>query len=104
MEEQVMNAPVVAAHPVMDTHKLRLQPTSGWGRLNLRELWDHRELVYFLTWRDIMVRYKQTVLGAGWAILQPMMTMLVFSLFFGKLAKMPSDGVPYSVFSYVALV
>jgi lipopolysaccharide transport system permease protein len=104
MEEQVLERPVVAAEHTTEVHRLRLQPTSGWGRLNLGELWAHRELVYFLMWRDIMVRYKQTVLGAGWAILQPAMTMLVFSLFFGKLAKMPSDGVPYSVFSYVALV
>src|SRR6476469_2725723 len=104
MEEQVLERPVVAAPHTTELHKLRLQPTSGWGRLNLRELWSHRELVYFLTWRDIMVRYKQTVLGAGWAILQPLMTMLVFSLFFGKLAKMPSDGVPYSIFSYVSLL
>jgi lipopolysaccharide transport system permease protein len=87
-----------------DVTRLRIQPTTGWGALNLDDLWAHRELVYFLTWRDIKVRYKQTVLGALWAILQPAMTMLVFSLFFGRLAKMPSDGVPYSVFSYVALV
>jgi homopolymeric O-antigen transport system permease protein len=90
--------------PGTDQTRLRIQATSGWGALNLDDLWAHRELVYFLTWRDIQVRYKQTVLGALWAILQPAMTMLVFSLFFGKLAKMPSDGVPYSVFSYVALV
>src|SRR6476620_9891354 len=104
MEEQVLERPVVAAPHTTELHKLRLQPTSGWGRLNLRELWSHREVVYFLPWRDIMVRYKQTVLGAGWAILQPLLTMLVFSLFFGKLAKVPSDGVPYPIFSYAALV
>jgi len=72
--------------------------------LKLRELWEYRELLYFLTWRDIKVRYKQTVLGAAWAILQPFMTMVVFSLFFGNLAKVPSDGVPYPIFSYTALV
>jgi lipopolysaccharide transport system permease protein len=72
--------------------------------LNLRELWKYRELLYFLTWRDVKVRYKQTLLGAAWAIIQPFFTMVVFSLFFGKLAKIPSDGVPYPIFSYAALV
>lgn len=72
--------------------------------LKLRELWKYRELLYFLIWRDIKVRYKQTALGAAWAIIQPFMTMVVFSLFFGKLAKMPSDGIPYPIFSYAALL
>ncbi|RPI55983.1 MAG: ABC transporter permease [Acidobacteria bacterium] len=72
--------------------------------LQLGELWGYRELLYFLTWRDVKVRYKQTALGASWAIIQPLMTMVVFSLFFGRLAGMPSDGVPYPVFSYAALV
>src|SRR5215472_11433198 len=85
-------------------HHLRIQPSTGWVSLQLRELWEYRELLYFLIWRDIKVRYKQTVLGAGWAIIQPMFTMLVFSLFFGKLAKVPSDGIPYPLFSYTALV
>jgi lipopolysaccharide transport system permease protein len=67
-------------------------------------MWEYRELLYFLTWRDIKVRYKQTVLGAAWAIIQPFFTMVVFSLFFGKLAKMPSDGIPYPIFAYSALV
>jgi len=81
-----------------------VRPSRGWISLNLRDLWEYRELLYFLTWRDIKVRYKQTVLGAAWAIIQPFFTMVVFSLFFGKLAKMPSDGIPYPVFSYAALV
>ena len=81
-----------------------IRPSKGWVKLNLRDLWQYRDLAYFLTWRDIKVRYKQTVLGAGWAILQPFFTMIVFSIFFGRLAKMPSDGVPYPVFSYAALV
>lgn len=81
-----------------------LKPSSGWVALKLNELWDYRELLYFLIWRDVKVRYKQTVLGAGWAIIQPFFTMVVFSLFFGKLAKMPSDGIPYPIFSYAALV
>jgi len=81
-----------------------IRPISGWVALNLRDLWEYRELLYFLTWRDIKVRYKQTVLGAAWAIIQPFFTMIVFSLFFGQLAKIPSDGVPYPIFSYAALV
>jgi len=81
-----------------------IRPSKGWISLNLRDLWEYRELLYFLTWRDIKVRYKQTVLGAAWAIIQPFFTMVVFSLFFGKLAKMPSDDIPYPIFSYAALV
>lgn len=82
----------------------RIEPSSGWISLHLGELWQSRELLYFLVWRDIKVRYKQTVLGAGWAIVQPLFTMVVFSLFFGRLAKVPSDGIPYPVFSFTALV
>jgi len=81
-----------------------IRPSRGWISLNLRDLWEYRELLYFLTWRDIKVRYKQTVLGAAWAIIQPFFTMVVFSLFFGRLAKMPSDDIPYPIFSYAALV
>jgi lipopolysaccharide transport system permease protein len=81
-----------------------IEPVRGWLRVNLAELFRYRELVFFLVWRDVKVRYKQTVLGALWAILQPLITMVVFSLFFGRLAKMPSDGVPYPVFSFAALV
>jgi lipopolysaccharide transport system permease protein len=82
----------------------RIQPSRGWVPLKLGELWGYRELIYFLTWRDIKVRYKQTFLGAAWAIIQPFFTMVVFSLFFGKLAKVPSDGIPYPIFAYAALV
>ena len=81
-----------------------VKPSKGWISLKLRETWQYRELLYFLTWRDIKVRYKQTVLGAAWAIVQPFFTMVVFSLFFGKLAKVPSDGIPYPIFAYAALV
>lgn len=70
----------------------------------LREFWRYRELFYFLVWRDVKVRYKQTILGAAWAIIQPFFTMIVFTLFFNKLAKMPSDGIPYPIFSYSALL
>jgi lipopolysaccharide transport system permease protein len=83
---------------------IRIQPSRGWVALQLRELWSYRELLYFLIWRDVKVRYKQTVLGATWALLQPFMTMVVFSLFFGGLAQIPSDGIPYPIFSFAALV
>jgi lipopolysaccharide transport system permease protein len=83
---------------------LRVAPSRGWVSLKLPELWAYRELLYFLVWRDIKVRYKQTLLGAGWAIIQPLMTMVVFTIFFGHLAKVPSDGLPYPVFSLMALV
>src|SRR5215510_4246250 len=81
-----------------------IEPSRGWVPLRMGEMWEYRELLYFLTWRDVKVRYKQTVLGAGWAIIQPFFTMLVFSLFFGRLAKVPSNGIPYSIFSFAALV
>jgi lipopolysaccharide transport system permease protein len=83
---------------------IRIAPSKGWVPLRLNELWEYRELLYFLTWRDIKVRYKQTALGAAWAIIQPVFTMVIFSLFFGRLAKMPSDGVPYPIFSMAGLV
>jgi lipopolysaccharide transport system permease protein len=87
-----------------DLPVIHIAPSQGWVSLKLRELWEYRELLYFLTWRDIKVRYKQTVLGAAWAIIQPFFTMVVFSVFFGKLAQIPSDGIPYPIFSYTALV
>ena len=83
---------------------VHLRPAGRFTRLNLRDLWEYRDLLYFLVWRDIKVRYKQTALGATWAVLQPLMTMVVFSVFFGKLAKVPSDGIPYPVFAYAALL
>jgi lipopolysaccharide transport system permease protein len=82
----------------------RIQPATGWAPLDLGESWRYRELFYFLVWRDIKVRYKQTALGAAWAVIQPFFTMVVFSLFFGKLARLSSDGIPYPIFSYAALV
>ena len=81
-----------------------IQPVKGWIALNLRDLWIYRELVYFLTWRDLKVRYKQSVLGVLWAILKPMLTMVVFTVFFGNLAKLPSDGLPYPIWSYTGLL
>jgi lipopolysaccharide transport system permease protein len=83
---------------------IRIEPSRGWGHLKLTELWEYRELIYFLIWRDIKVRYKQTALGAAWAIIQPFFTMVVFSVFFGRLANIGSDGIPYPIFSFAALV
>jgi len=81
-----------------------LEPSQGWVALKLGRLWDYRELLYFLVWRDIKVRYKQTAIGVLWAVIQPLMTMIVFTLFFGGLGKMPSDDIAYPVFTYAALV
>jgi lipopolysaccharide transport system permease protein len=81
-----------------------IKPLKGWVPLNLKDLWFYRELIYFLTWRDLKVRYKQSVLGVLWAILKPFLTMVVFSIFFGGLAKLPSDSVPYPIFSFAGLL
>ena len=85
-------------------HLTVIEPPKGWHMLNWRELWAYRELLWVLTMRDIKVRYKQTVLGAGWAIIRPVMTMVIFSVVFGQLAKMPSDGLPYPIFVYAGLL
>src|SRR5712691_5001095 len=81
-----------------------VQPTHGWAAPNFRLLWEYRELLYFLTWRDVIVRYKQSLLGVGWVVVQPLVAMLVFTVIFGRLAKLPSEGVPYAVFTYAALL
>ena len=81
-----------------------IQPSRGWVSLRLKELWEFRELAYFLVWRDVKVRYKQTALGAIWAVLQPLLTMVVFTVFFGGLARVGSDGLPYPLFSYAGLL
>jgi lipopolysaccharide transport system permease protein len=83
---------------------IRIEPSRGWVSLRLHELWEFRELLYFLAWRDIKVRYKQTALGVAWAVIQPFFTMVIFSIFFGKLGRIPSDGIPYPIFSFAALV
>jgi lipopolysaccharide transport system permease protein len=83
---------------------IRIQPSKGWVSLKLRELWEYRELLYFLSWRDVKVRYKQTVLGVAWAIIQPFFSMVIFSIIFGNFAGIPSDDIPYPIFSYTALV
>ncbi len=81
-----------------------IEPTHEWLSLRLGEVWRYRELLYFITWRDVKVRYKQAVLGIAWAIIQPLMTMVIFSLIFGQLAKLPSEGLPYPVFIYCGLL
>jgi len=90
--------------PFADGFTLWIKPIRGWTSLKLKELWEYRELLYFLVWRDVKVRYKQAALGAAWAILQPLLTMLIFSVIFGMFAKVPSDGTPYPLFAFVALV
>jgi len=99
LESELRQAELTSAAPVTI-----IEPSRGWLSLNLHEIWAHHELLYFLVWRDIKVRYKQTVIGATWAILQPMMTMVVFTVIFDKFAKMPSDGLPYPLFIYAGLL
>ena len=88
----------------LDKTKIVIEPPHGWQALDLREIWRYRELLYFLAWRDVKVRYKQTAIGATWAVLQPFLTMVVFSIIFGRLIGVPTDGAPYAVFSYTALL
>lgn len=97
-------AQAAAAAPSDDPAPTIIKPSTGWVPLRLGELWEYRELLYFLTWRDVKVRYKQTVLGVAWAVLQPLLGMFVFSLFFGRLAGLASDGLPYPVFNLAGLV
>ena len=87
-----------------DIPSVRIQPASGWISIGFKELWAYRELLYFLAWRDVKVRYKQTAIGAAWAILQPLLTMLIFLVVFKGFAKVPSDGIPYPIFTYTALL
>ncbi len=94
--------PYTHAEARLDT--LRIRPSRGWRAVDLREIWRYRELLWFLTLRDIKLRYKQTVLGVAWAVLQPLFTMVVFTIIFGKLGKLPSDGEPYAVFVLAALL
>jgi lipopolysaccharide transport system permease protein len=103
-----MNEATATIHPASSTDPpipvLRIEPSQGWVSLKLRELWEYRELLYFLTWRDIKVRYKQSVLGIAWAIIQPFVAMVVFTIFFGKLANLGPEGVPYPIWNYAAMV
>jgi lipopolysaccharide transport system permease protein len=99
--------PPAAAPPLVRTgvpSPVRIEPLRGWLELRLREVWDYRELLYFFVWRDVKIRYKQTAIGVLWVILQPLLTMGVFTLFFGRLAKLPSQGLPYPIFYFAALV
>jgi len=92
-------APDLPAEPLV-----RIRPGRSWLAVDIRDLWSYRELLYFLTWRDLKVRYKQTSLGVAWAIIQPLFTMLIFTIFFGRLAKVPSDGVPYPIFVFAGVL
>ena len=93
-----------AAHLLREPETIRIKPSTGLAALNLRDLWLYRELIFFMIWRDIKVRYKQTLLGAAWAVIQPVLTMLVFNFIFGTVAKVPTEGIPYPIFSYTALL
>lgn len=105
-----VSAPITSLKKIQGTYKVPenplvvIEPRRGWIPVDLRDLWHYRDLFYILTMRDIKVRYKQTALGATWAIIQPLFTMLIFTLFFGKLAGMPSDGIPYPIFAYAGLL
>jgi lipopolysaccharide transport system permease protein len=90
--------------PVPDPPTVIIKPPRGWLDLRLADVWEYRELLYFFVWRDMKVRYKQTIIGVVWVVLQPLLTMGVFTIFFGRLAKLPSEGLPYPVFYFAALV
>jgi len=91
-------------NPQSEKPLVSIRAGGKWAAIDLKSLWAYRELLYFLTWRDVKVRYKQTALGAAWAVIQPLFTMIIFSIFFGKLANMPSDGIPYPLFAYAGLL
>src|SRR3984957_12726797 len=99
-----MNAVTSSVLTKSDIPIMRITPPTRWWILPFGELWNFRELIYFFVWRDIKIRYKQTAIGAAWAVLQPLLTMLIFSLFFGRLAHIPSEGLPYPIFYYSALL
>lgn len=102
LAEEPVETPSVSEPPPLSETVIR--PPTGWRLINVGELWRYRELLYFLTWRDVKVRYKQTLLGASWAVLQPAMMMVVFTVFFGRLADMPSGGIPYPIFVFAGLL
>ncbi len=103
MSSVTQATPALPLHPGAST-TIRIEPPSGFFELRLGEVWAYRELLYFFVWRDVKIRYKQTAIGVLWVVLQPVLTMLVFTLFFGRLAKLPSQGLPYPVFYFAALV
>jgi lipopolysaccharide transport system permease protein len=102
--EELAGTAGIPAYALPEYPLVTICPSKKWVALNLRDLWAYREVLYFLMWRDIKVRYKQTLFGVAWAIIQPLFTMLIFSLFFGRLAGIPSDGIPYPLFAYSGLV
>ncbi len=104
MIEKALTATTDPFEPVSELRVRRIQPSRAWSPLHLGELWAYRELLYFLVWREVKVRYKQTALGVAWAVMQPLFTMVVFSVVFGRLGKVPSDGLPYPVFAFCALL
>jgi lipopolysaccharide transport system permease protein len=99
-----MNLKLKAKSITSESQITLIKPARGWSLINLRDLWQFRELIYFMTWRDLKVRYKQTFLGVGWAILKPFLTMVVFTIFFGNLAKIQTEGFPYPIFNFTALL
>jgi lipopolysaccharide transport system permease protein len=99
-----VSAPIPAAAATRGPVTVRIEPPRGWLELHLADVWEYRELLYFFVWRDVKIRYKQTVVGVLWVVLQPLLTMGVFTIFFGRLAKLPSEGLPYPVFYFAALV
>ncbi|MGI8425190.1 MAG: ABC transporter permease, partial [Actinomycetota bacterium] len=99
-----MAAPTQAARGTGKPIKTIIKPPGRWSALDLGDLWRNRDLVYFLAWRDIKVRYAQAALGVAWAVLQPLLMMLIFTVFLGRLAKIPSDGLPYPLFALAGLV
>jgi homopolymeric O-antigen transport system permease protein len=99
-----MNQQFAAANSLGASSILRIESKKNWVALNLRELWEFRELFYFLVWRDVKVRYKQTVIGVAWSVIQPLVTMVVFTVIFSKIANVPSDGLPYPIFAFTALL
>lgn len=104
MTQQATDIQMLSGAGLLSEPLVRIRPAASWVPLNFKQVWAYRELLYFLMWRDVKVRYKQTVLGAAWAIIQPLFTMLIFTLFFGRLAGVPSDNVPYPVFVYAGLL
>ena len=103
-EAAVSAARVAPAQVLPDEPLVTIQPSKSWGLLSLRDLWVYRELLYFLTWRDLKVRYKQTVLGVTWVVLQPLLTTFIFTLFLGMLVRVPSDGTPYALFVFTGML
>ena len=92
------------AKPPQANRGIVIRPRSGWAFINIAELWRYRELLFFLTWRDVKIRYTQSLLGILWAVIQPTLYMVVFTIIFGKMAKVPTDGIPYPLFSFSALI